>query len=168
MRRKRSLLAGIGTVRGKKSVLCPLRVLKWRWGVETHGGALTNQHFPPPPIAFSILTQVDFFFFFLVCWKPVNPWWILALTLGLVGLDVRKQFGIKWICFWLRRGGGVRSKGRCWTQSQLNGGSGLFPCLNSHGKISKASHKSQREPGLSLKFLFHYCCFQAFPERLQK
>lgn len=41
-------------------------------------------------------------------------------------------------------------------------------CLNSHGKISKASHKSQREPGLSLKFLFHYCCFQAFPERLQK
>lgn len=86
----------------KKNGLCPLRVLKWCWGVETQGGALTNQHFTPPPIAFSILTQVDYF---LVCWKPVNPWWILALTLGLVGLDVRKQLGIKWIWFWLRRGG---------------------------------------------------------------
>lgn len=168
MRRKRSLLAGTGTVRGEKKCSLPFEspeVTLRRW--DTWGRS-NQPALPSAPHCFFHSYTGWFFFFFLICWKPVNPWWILALTLDLVGLDVRKQFGIKWICFWLRRGGGVRSKGWCWTQSQLNGGSGLFPCLNSHGKISKASHKSQREPGLSLKFLFHYCCFQAFPERLQK
>lgn len=164
MRRKRSLLAGIGTVGGKKSVLCPLRVLKWCWGVETHGGALTNQHFPPPPIAFSILTQVDFFFFSLLeaCKPLMNsrsyPWSRWPGCQKTVWHQVNLFLTTTW-------GVGCGARGDVGPSHSLMEAP---VCLNSHGKISKASHKSQREPGLSLKFLFHYCCFQAFPERLQK
>lgn len=90
---------------------------------------------------------------------PWSPWPLL---------DVRKQFGIKRICFltagwewgW---GGRTEVGGAVGPNPPLNGGSRQFPCLNSHGKIYKASHKSQRELGLSLKFLFSLLLFPGLP-----
>lgn len=154
MWRKRQLLDGIGTgVRKSHKAI----VRCW----DTWGRSNQPTHLPPlSPLFFPFLHRLFIFQFVGMLWKPR---WVLTLTLGLIGHSwmsenslASSESGFDYGC----RGN--------WTQPRFYRGSSQFPWLNSHGKVSKASHKSQRELGLSLKFLFHYCCFQAFPERLQK